>query len=81
MGKHFIVVFPCTTQIALFSPKLLPALLLKIPALVEALVAKCNKQGRDAICIWIEFMYNAVCVCKLQDQPSIRTHLDILGIN
>jgi formate hydrogenlyase subunit 4 len=42
MGKHFIhpksseimsifQVFPCTTQIALFWPKLLPALFLKKP--------------------------------------------------
>jgi hypothetical protein len=42
MGKHFIElksseilsifqVFPCTTQIALFWPKLLPALFLKTP--------------------------------------------------
>jgi hypothetical protein len=42
VGKHFIdpksseilsifQVFPCTTQIALFGPKLLPALFLKKP--------------------------------------------------
>jgi hypothetical protein len=34
MGKHFIdpnQVFPCTMQIALFGPKLLPALFLKKP--------------------------------------------------
>jgi hypothetical protein len=39
MGKHFIdpksseilSIFPCTTQIALFWPKLLPALFLKKP--------------------------------------------------
>jgi hypothetical protein len=59
MGKHFIdpksseilsifQVFPCTTQIALFWPKLLPALFLKKPRylcpfeiLEEAPIAMC----------------------------------------
>jgi hypothetical protein len=62
MGRHFtdykssaiFQVFPCTTQIALFWPKLLPALFLKKPCylcpfeiLAEALDASMDSQQKN----------------------------------